>query len=288
MSSYRFCRTDDVQLLVDAYNRCCPALDGNDRLTVESFRRAMHELDLWCSSCMVAHEGAEPIAVLLAGKRDSGNLIHAIGVHPDHRRRGHGKHLLTSLSAKLAILGPPRLLAELPAEWSEARTFFEACGYRPERDYVDWERSAAGLEPSPPAASAAQLMIPVGVDELLDAGELGRDDASRSWWRAARTLARQKDRVAGWAIATDRIEACLLYRDTPSGNVREILSLRCAAPERREAFCGLLLRRCTGERVAVLRIPRIADAEIPGAELRSWGFRPTRRYVGFAARAVPA
>ena len=29
-------------------------------------------------------------------------------------RQGHGRHLLTSLSSKLAILGPPRMVAEVP------------------------------------------------------------------------------------------------------------------------------------------------------------------------------
>ena len=118
MSSYRFCRTDDMQLLADAYNACYrPHFDGLAEMTVERFKGLIRELDLWCSSCMVASdEAGRPIGVLLAGKREQEkeNLIWAVGTHPDHLRQGHARHLMTSLSSKLAILGPPRLLAELP------------------------------------------------------------------------------------------------------------------------------------------------------------------------------
>ena len=58
--------------------------------------------------------GLDPIGVLIGAKRASGTLIHEIAVHPDHRRQGHGRHLLTSLGSKLSILGPPRIVAEIP------------------------------------------------------------------------------------------------------------------------------------------------------------------------------
>ena len=63
---------------------------------------------------MVAFSGSDPIGVLIGAKRPSGTLVHKIAVHPDHRRQGHGRHLLTSLGSKLAILGPPRMVAEVP------------------------------------------------------------------------------------------------------------------------------------------------------------------------------
>ena len=110
MSAYRFCRTDDIGLLVDALNRCwSPHFPGEPPMTPAAFKRSIRDLQVWCSSCMVAFSGSDPIGVLIGAKRPSGTLIHKIAVHPDHLRQGHGRHLLTSLSSKLAILGPPRM-----------------------------------------------------------------------------------------------------------------------------------------------------------------------------------
>jgi hypothetical protein len=85
MSSYRFCRTDDVSLLVDALNRCwSPHFPDQPAMTPDAFKRSIRDLQVWCSSCMVAFAGADPIAVLIGAKRPSGTLIHKIAVHPDH------------------------------------------------------------------------------------------------------------------------------------------------------------------------------------------------------------
>ncbi len=128
--SYRFCRTDDVSLLVDALNRCwSPYFPDEPAMTPAAFKRSIRDLQVWCSSCMVAFSGSDPIGVLIGAKRPSGTLIHKIAVHPDHRRQGHGRHLLTSLSSKLAILGPPRMVAEVPETLAPARELFVASGY---------------------------------------------------------------------------------------------------------------------------------------------------------------
>ena len=132
MSSYRFCRTDDVSLLVDALNRCwSPYFPDEPAMTPAAFKRSIRDLQVWCSSCMVAFSGPDPIGVLIGAKRPSGTLIHKIAVHPDHRRQGHGRHLLTSLSSKLAILGPPRMVAEVPESLAPARGLFSRKRIRP-------------------------------------------------------------------------------------------------------------------------------------------------------------
>src|SRR5262245_11681917 len=113
MSAYRFCRTDDIQLLVGALNRCwLPHFPEQGLETAATFKRSIRDLQVWCSSCMVAFSGSDPIGVLIGAKRPSGTLIHTIAVHPDHLRQGHARHLLESLGSKLAILGPPRMVVE--------------------------------------------------------------------------------------------------------------------------------------------------------------------------------
>src|SRR5688572_32095879 len=143
MSSYRFCRTDDIGLLVDALNRCWhPHFPDEEPLTPATFKRSIRDLQVWCSSCMVAFSGSEPIGVLIGAKRASGTLIHTIAVHPDHRRQGHARHLLTSLGSKLAILGPPRLVAEVPETLVPACELFRTSGYAEETLLTDYLRDA--------------------------------------------------------------------------------------------------------------------------------------------------
>ena len=79
MSAYRFCRTDDVALLVDALNRCwSPYFPGEPPMTPAAFKRTIRDLQVWCSSCMVAFSGSDPVGVLIGAKRPSGTLVHKI------------------------------------------------------------------------------------------------------------------------------------------------------------------------------------------------------------------
>ena len=87
---------------------------------------------------MVAFSGSDPIGVLIGAKRPSGTLVHKIAVHPDHRRQGHGRHLLDSLGSKLAILGPPRMIAEVPETLAPACGLFSASGYVREALLTDY------------------------------------------------------------------------------------------------------------------------------------------------------
>ena len=139
MSAYRFCRTDDIALLVDALNRCwAPHFPDEPLMTPAAFKRSIRDLQVWCSSCMVAFSGSDPIGVLIGAKRPSGTLIYRIAVHPDHRRQGHGRHLLASLGSKLAILGPPRIVAEVPETLAPACELFNAGGYVQEALLTDY------------------------------------------------------------------------------------------------------------------------------------------------------
>src|SRR5204863_8386814 len=168
MSAYRFCRSDDIGLLVDALNRCwAPYFPEEPPATAASFKRSIRDLQVWCSSCMVAFSGSDPIGVLIGAKRPSGTLIHKIAVHPDHVRQGHGRHLLTSLGSKLSILGPPRMMAEVPETLDAPRGLFAACGYVEESILTDYfldgpvqsdarGRAAGGVE---------GFAIPVMVDD---------------------------------------------------------------------------------------------------------------------------
>ncbi|MGB2712677.1 MAG: GNAT family N-acetyltransferase [Vicinamibacterales bacterium] len=275
MSAYRFCRTDDIGLLVDALNRCwAPYFPDEPPMTAAAFKRSIRDLQVWCSSCMVAFSGSDPIGVLIGAKRPSATLVHKIAVHPDHRRQGHGRHLLTSLGSKLAILGPPRIIAEIPESLDPVRALFTACGYGQEALLTDYvlqgeETDARGVE--------GRFVIPLTVDDLAANGLLGETHPPVCWERSAATLAARKDDIAGLAVASDeRIEACILY--IKDG---EIVSLRTFVEDGAARLKQLLSRLPA----RTFRFPKVHPEEIPKALAETLGFRPRGGHLLYAGTA---
>ena len=135
MSSYRFCRTDDISLLVDALNRCwSPYVPDEPPMTAAGFKRSIRDLQVWCSSCMVAFAGSDPIGVLIGAKRPSATLVHRIAVHPDHRRQGVFRALFRHALDLAAAEGVPvvRLYVEqdnVPARATYASLGMKDSGY---------------------------------------------------------------------------------------------------------------------------------------------------------------
>jgi GNAT superfamily N-acetyltransferase len=287
MSAYRFCRTDDIGLLVDALNRCwAPYVPDEPPMTPAAFKRSIRDLQVWCSSCMVAFSGADPIGVLIGAKRASETLIHRIAVHPDHRRQGHGRHLLESMASKLAILGPPRIVAEVPEALDAARGLFGACGYVEEArltDYVlDLDPRAALAQGGGGAAPDGAFVMPVTVDDLAANGLLeAPGQASHVCWeRSVETVTARKDDLQGFAVASDEgIEAYLLYRRV--GDALELSALRSLIDDGGARLAKLLaLVRARGlERIW---FPKVHPAEVPAASLEGLGFRPAGAHRRFA------
>jgi len=281
VSSYRFCRTDDVALLVDALNRCwSPYFPDEPPMTPAAFKRSIRDLQVWCSSCMVAFSGSDPIGVLIGAKRSSGTLVHKIAVHPDHRRQGHGRHLLASLGSKLAILGPPRIVAEVPESFSAARALFSACGYVEEAVLTDYALERPALSERGAAARVEGFLIPVTVDDLAANGLLEEPDPEVCWERSVETLMARKDEIAGLAVASDEhIEACILYT-----NDGEIVSLRSFI-EDGGIRLKQLLSRFRAQGMKTFRFPKVHPAEISKECLETLGFRPAGWHLLYAGRA---
>jgi GNAT superfamily N-acetyltransferase len=280
VSSYRFCRTDDVSLLVDALNRCwSPYFPDEPAVTPASFKRSIRDLQVWCSSCMVAFVGPDPIGVLIGAKRPSGTLIHKIAVHPDHVRQGHGRHILTSLSSKLAILGPPRMFAEVPETLAATCALFTASGYIQEALLTDYvlDHEASVVEDA-----AGMFVFPVTIDDLVANGLLDHHPQT-CWERAVETLTARKDEIEGLAVASDeRIEAFILYLKDG-----EILSLRSFI-EDGGARLKQLLSQLRAQGTNTLRFQKVHPAEISTELMAKLGFRPTGAHLLYAAKARSA
>lgn len=279
MSAYRFCRTDDIGLLVDALNRCwSPYVPDQPPVTPAGFKRSIRDLQVWCSSCMVAFSGSDPIGVLIGAKRPSGTLIHRIAVHPDHLRQGHGRHLLDSLGSKLAILGPPRITAEVPETFAAVSGLLSASGYAEETLLTDYVWQGGADDRDLPRVDGT-FVIPVTVDDLEANGLLDASHPQTCWERSVETLTACKDDLAGLAAASDeRIEAYVLVKDGA------ILSLRSLVDDRGARLKQLLAQlRAAG--AGACRIPKVHPEEIPAAFLETLGFRPAGGHRLYAATA---
>jgi GNAT superfamily N-acetyltransferase len=275
VSSYRFCRTDDIGLLVDALNRCwAPYFPDEPPMTPAAFKHSIRDLQVWCSSCMVAFAGPDPIGVLIGAKRRCSTLVYTIAVHPDHRRQGHARHLLTSLASKLAILGPPRIVAEVPEALGTACELFGASGYVQEAVLTDYV-----LDSSPGTEPAQGLLIPVTIDDLAANGLLESAGSQTCWKRSVETLTARKDEISGLALADERIEAYLLY--IKDG---EILSLR-GLVEDGGARLRTLLARLGAPGSTTFKFPKVHPAELSTELLETLGFRPTGSHRLYTAQA---
>lgn len=272
MSAYRFCRTDDVRLLARAHDACLP---DEPSLDEGALKRLVREQGLWCSSSMVAFEGDEPVGFLYGCKRPPETLVLAVGVREDHRRRGHARHLLTSLSAKLSILGPPRLVAEIPAENAAALGLFAACGWREDRWYVDYvlEHPGAIAEAAP-----AGLVSRVGVEPLAEMGALR--GAPLAWERRQETLLPRGEALQGYAVASE--EGLESYLVVGGG---EIASIWCARTARGETALVTLLRHVAASATGPLTVSRLSPEEVPYDLEAELGFVRGREVVGLATEA---
>ena len=291
MVAYRFCRTDDVELLVKALNECYfvhfPDSPGT---SVDDFKRDIREIDLWCSSCMVGADDGGPIALVTGAKRTRETLIHRIGVRPDSIRRGHARHMLSSLGKKFSVLGPPRIVAEVPKDLPEACALFEACGYQPRRELADYSLASSSMSPDtgPPRKvqpDPSEVAYPITLDEVLEQGVFKRE-ISRSWVRSLDSLQNLRDELQGLAIASEeQIEAYIFYRDLGPRSRREILSLAHADGAESATLLEILLRFVSSSTPLDVVISKISTEEVSAALLVRAGFQREREYVVWEASA---
>ncbi len=285
MVAYRFCRPDDMPLICRAVNECYDVhFPGQPRLTVDALRSEIQEESVWVSNAMVAREGEEPIGVMMGTKRPEEVLIHRVGVRRDYQRRGHGRHLLTSLSQKLAVLGPPRLIAEIPADRADLLEFFEASGYRREISYTDFLREQGSPQNIPEG-----LVFPITLQEVRDSGLL-KVPPGVAWERTLKTLEGRGSGLEGWGIGSpEQLEAFVLgRRANPPETAFDISGWGCRDPGRSTLFLGLLAKFVEGRTSGPLRLPRMSEEEVAAIDLASLAFRPSRTYYRVGAQATPA
>ena len=280
-----------MRRLVEALNACwLPHFPGRPPVTLADFKRDIRERHVWCSSCMIAFDGSEPIGVLIGAKRPHATLVDAIAVRPDRLRQEHGRHMIESLSAKLEIRGPKRLVAEIPESQPGAIAFFEACGFAREATLTDWVlEDGARLEAAPaegaPGDDPGRFLVPVTVADLV-ANRLLEAHPDAAWDREVATLQARAEGLSGFGLATvDRIEAFVLYRAAPergSGTAIEAVGPTGVADH---GGVRRLLESVSKAAGGPIRFRRLAEAELPAARLRAWGFSPAASTIRLTATA---
>lgn len=277
MVAYRFCRPDDASRIVDAIRTCFDVHFPGTETSLEQFQREVREIDLWPSNCMLATEGSEPIAVCTAAKRPREVLVQRIGVRPDCQRQGHGSHLLTSLRKKLQVLGPPRLIAEIPEDRSDLARFFRRQGWKVEEHYTDFwlQEPLAELKNN-------SAVVPVTVRDVRQAGLLV-DLPCLPWERQLKTLQRRAEQIKGWAIASlERIEGGILFQDQAQPPRRMLLRLAIQDTAPEPALMAELLLRMAGTGEVPVLFSRVTEGEGISEWLQETGFQPGERWVRFA------
>ena len=104
MPSYRFCRPDDLTLIIRAINACyLMHYPDEPAMTEERLKEYTTLFHVRPGNCMVALERQQPVGVVVSTKRDYGVWIQALGCQPAFQRRGIATQLLEALVRKIAI-----------------------------------------------------------------------------------------------------------------------------------------------------------------------------------------
>lgn len=195
MPLYRFCRPEDLPMIVQALNACYDVhFPARPTTTVEQFREEMGLISLWPSNTMVVLEDKEPIAVIVGTKRPYGCWIAKLGVRCDYQRQGIGCYIVEALIRKLSIIGPRVISVDVPADNGVALAFFRNVGFETWTQY--W--SFAGHPQAQPTEDLRQVH-PIKPDVALSRYE-SFHPVPQCWERDAYTLQLYAGRLSGYAF----------------------------------------------------------------------------------------
>ena len=158
MPSYRFCRPDDLQLIVTAVNACYLLhYPDAEALTEEHFKEHMTLFAVRPGNCMVALERQQPVGVVISARRDTQAWIQAIGCQPAFQRRGIASQLIEALIRKIAIQRTSEITVDVPEDNLPAVKFFERVAFNVHGCYVSYHGTLTKQHASPEAVTRATI-----------------------------------------------------------------------------------------------------------------------------------
>ena len=268
MPSYRFCRPDDLTLIVRAINECYRMhYPDEPAMTEERFKAQMTLFDVRPGNCMVALERQQPVGVVVSTKRDYGAWIQAVGCQPAFQRRGIATQLVEALIRKIAIQRAPVVTVDVPADNAPAVQFFAALDFTVRGRYVSYQ----GLVPE--ATRITGRIEPVPAPDLL--GYYAQfHTVPACWERHVASLAGYGTLPQGYACYTqDTVQGYLIYWHNT------ILDLAIAPQADTEQVSAALLGQLRIAGIAHTTLAKVPEGETIGPALVRLGFTPVRDYL---------
>jgi ribosomal protein S18 acetylase RimI-like enzyme len=94
------------------------------------------------SALLVAESGDQLVGSVIAGWDGWRGHLYRLAVHPDRRREGVGRALLTAAEARLRALGAPRFDAMVLDDNELGSRLWLAAGYHRQGDWGRWVKAA--------------------------------------------------------------------------------------------------------------------------------------------------
>jgi ribosomal protein S18 acetylase RimI-like enzyme len=267
MPSYRFCRPDDLGLIVRAINRCCRIHEtGTPEMTEERLKAHMTLFAVRPGNCMVALERQQPVAAIISTRRGAGAWIQTLGCQPAFQRRGIASQLVEALVRKIAIQRTADITVDVPEDNDTALRFFQAVGFEERGRLVTLEG-----EPNAPDDPTG-VVIQAPAAELLDAYEAFHAFPA-CWERSADSLAGYGELLQGCAYRENgATRGYLLHQDAT------ILDLACAPDADAVRVSATLLNHLHATGTSPLTLPKVKTADPLFDILRQRGLKPARSY----------
>jgi GNAT superfamily N-acetyltransferase len=269
MPLYRFCRPEDIPMIVQALATCYDLyFPQHPAMTVAQFREEMGLISLWPSNTMVVLENNDPIAVIVGTKRPYGCWIAKLGVRSDRQRQGIGRYIVEALTRKLSIIGPRIISVDVPVDNEGAAEFFKHLGFE------TWGRywSFAG-HPQAKSSEHLRQVHPVKPDVALSRYE-SFHSIPQCWERDAYTLQLYAGRLSGYAFwEQDNIHGYLLLHQS-------IIMDFALDPHADPIRVGTaLLQRAAVDVKEALHIDKVAAQDPVRAALEQAGLTPHESHV---------
>ena len=267
MPSYRFCRPDDLALIVRAINQCCRIHEiGMPEMTEERLKEHMTLFAVRPGNCMVALERQQPVAAIISTRREAGAWIQTLGCQPAFQRRGIASQLVEALVRKIAIQRTEDITVDVPEDNDAALHFFQAVGFEARGGLVTLEGEPAG------AGDPSGAVVQVPAAELLDSYEAFHA-VPACWERSADSLAGYGELIQGYACRENgAMQGYLLHQGST------ILDLACAPETDAARVCAVLLGRLRAAGVSRATFPKLNAADPLLDVLQQRGLEPARSY----------
>lgn len=280
MPSYRFCRPDDLIMLVRAMNTCyLMHYPDEPAMTAERLKEQMTVLGVRPGNCMVALERQQPVGVVVSTKRDTGVWIQAVGCQPAVQRQGIATELLEALIRKIAIQRAPEVTVDVPSTNTAALRLFEAAGLTDRGRWVSYHGplpegvGAFHRGPGPLLQDRQARVDTVPVPDVL-ADLAAWETHPVCWERNAASLAGYGTVPQGAVYTAQGVRQGVLVHQGPA-----ILALAVAPEADTAQILPALLGGMHAAGFTHASLAKLSDADPLGPALTSLGWTPTTTYL---------